>query len=195
MPFQTTWYFKIQICFYIIMCLSLIVSKRMIKRFFAVLLLSFAMIIILRSLSYLTFWWDTALCFSAGFLLAHLHFNHIINKFYAHRISMMITLMILLISYVFTQINCHWIIKICANALFGLAMIIVFSTSFSSRINEKLGRRSLEIYLIHVGLIHLFFYQKNEVSIFYIILYIIVSCIIAYLIHYGQKFIFKENRL
>lgn len=193
MPFQTTWYFKIQLCFYIYMSVSLIVARRPLYRFSVILLLSLAMIIVLRVLGYLTFWWDTAFCFPMGFLLAHLHTDKTINKIYAHRISLIITLLALPVSFLFTQINCYWAMKVLANAVFGLAFVIIFSVCFSSFFIGKIGERSLEIYLLHVGLIHLFFKQKKTVSVFYIALFIVVSCIMAWLIYCGQKWIFKEK--
>lgn len=167
LPGVSAWYFKIQILFYVILTLSMLIDKG--KAWIIILFLSFLYVLIANYFLKLPdYWWKTSLCFFGGGFVA-LYKNKFASLFHGF-ISKILCIVLACISYIFIILDADFKIFIQLPAYLIISFSIVFVWCWIVRRNKIfsfLGKRSLDIYLIHIGLVEITFetIKNNRINI------------------------------
>lgn len=180
-PFTTTWYLKIQILYYVM----LIVSMRYIKndRLQCLAIWGMSFVIALSFFFTGSTWWqgETGLCFALGTLIAK--YENKISNIIENKKKYIFAFACLglvsgygLVCFKSTGIPAmvFWMIIV-----FSLSILVHYMKIYTNYL-EKVGEKSLEIYLIHIGLISCCFKDKySETGVIKVIVGTICLCIIV----------------
>ena len=209
LPDCSTWYLKIQILLYVFIfvsffCANIFKAKEITKysTVSGIICAVFVLVYAFIANFYMKlpdYWWKTSLCFVGGAFL------YLIRDWLAKRQSkkalklgtILFTLLLFAISYILTLRKPSSFL----NLIFFLEIsfaIVYFLDLFNVRSNilSKVGNISLELYLIHIGLMNLietnyFFFMKEWTIVFNVILFIILSFILAFATNYLNRKVMK----
>ena len=182
MPKTSTWYFKIQIMFYAFLWFASYFERN--KRTVTVVCLSFIYIIIANIFMLPDFWWKTALCFPAGIAIAQYKalFVNLIDKYKVLTLGVIGIASTLVYGYLLIA-NKYIMLPQC----FSYAIL---STGFCSIVSilkpkkvlfQDISNITLEIYLIHIGILSLFLYKGcSDIKIMQ---YILLTFVLSFLAH------------
>lgn len=194
-----TWYIKIQLVLYIILIVSDIVTQhRFATTCLVIIGLSIILCVYLQYFEYSDFWWQNIMLFPVGCSVALLR-DRIRQLFSWHTKKRRIG--ILVVSFIgFTVLsfllvhNMMFVIRIIFRIVITMTAIIVFQCcNLYSKTFAFLGKHSLEIFLIHVGLCGQLF-TENEVGEFDFAFYLMVVIIGMIIIRYLSNWILQKIR-
>lgn len=167
MPDTSTWYLKIQILLYGFSMFAFIVSAGAYRNIL-LLILSVAYIFIAVSCGLPNYWWQTALCYPVGAIFAE-HKQYLEKAINLHPYSGAISVTLLAgNTYVLIMISAGDLIPLRVIAYVGLsAGLSVISNILDIRVPllREIGKCSLPLYLIHIGLVIVFLSNPSRVNI------------------------------
>lgn len=191
LPGSTVWYFKIQILFYIILAISMRISKK-----------NACMIVVAFSLCYALiadfaiglpdYWWKTSLCFMAGCFMAKYKDN--VERLLRGNVRNLTLLLVGCLAYCVILKDSHYIFLLQIISYMILAFCIVMIWDWFVKSNcvlQKVGKYSLDIYLVHIGLVEGIFFMNIDVNI-KIIIFIFSTAIITILCYQVSEFVNKK---
>lgn len=183
LPGTSTWYLKIQILMYVFIWFSSFIPKRM--RSVCVAALSLVYVIIAYSINLPDYWWKTSLCFCAGMFIAQCKpvLERMIHKYHIQCIVFAMCAFILGYSYIILLAKDYLLLPQCISYVavsVGICLLLSFLHPMSGMLSF-VGDVSLEIYLIHIGiLLPIVTTDHANTSV---VLYIFLSLTGAFLIH------------
>lgn len=151
LPGTSSWYFKIQILFYILLAISNAIKKNQCY-------LVTAFVVIYASVAALfglpDYWWKTSLCFAVGCYIA-IHKDSFLNI--VSKIQCNIILIVLgMIAFVYIRKDYHYYFlpQLIAYVLISLCIVTLWnSVGGESKLFNSVGKASLAVYLIHIGIV------------------------------------------
>lgn len=165
LPGSTVWYFKIQILFYIILAVSMRISKE--KAWMLVYGFSLCYGLIADFIIGLPdYWWKTSLCFMAGCFIAK--YKEHIEKLLRGNIKSIGLLAVGCFSYIVILKDSHYIfpVQIISYMLLAFCITMVWDWFVKgNRVLERQGKYSLDIYLVHIGLVEGVFLTTFSVNV------------------------------
>lgn len=174
LPGSTVWYFKIQILFYIVLAVALATCKD--KTWALILFMSLGYAIIADYIIKLPdYWWKTALCFAGGCFVAQFR-----DKVSAITKKLWVKIMcipLVSICYFLIIKDGHYRIYLQLPVYLAIAFAITIIWCWVARDNiayRKVGKVSLDLYLIHVGIVEAVLLTEMDVN-FKVALFIAVS--------------------
>lgn len=191
MPGSTVWYFKIQILFYVFLVLAALISKKNISVIMLFFSLTYALIA-----DYIVkmpdFWWKTGLCFSAGCILAQYKEK---AKNLIQKSCVKIALLVFACGSYFLLIkDGHYRLYVQLPAYVFIALFITIFWDWlikSNSILGRLGKCSLDIYLVHIGIVEFVFLSSMNVN-YKILLFIGIVGLVTAICYFTAEFIDKK---
>ncbi|MCQ2515553.1 MAG: acyltransferase [Saccharofermentans sp.] len=183
-PNSTTWYLKAQILFYLILGVSVVISR---KQSHTLVILGVTLYALIGKflLCLSDFWWKTSLCFAAGCCIAKYKVVLLscISKIYVRTIIVLLGA----IAYVCVINDYQYRLLIQLPAYVLVAFSIVELWNWIGRKSEfysKTGQISLDLYLVHIAYVEAVFGLNINVNIkfLFFLLLIIVESVISYCI-------------
>ena len=154
-PYTSEWYLKVQILMYIFILISCTICiKSPTNYLFLLTLVYIALCLILKLPDY---WWMTVMCFPLGFACAE--FKSRIITILSSR-SFLFTMGIVCTATLILRLKTESqpVILILYHILIAVfAISILVQSHFYSRALELLGKHSILVYLIHIGLVEMCF--------------------------------------
>ena len=191
LPGSTVWYFKIQIVFYIILAISICISKKNACLIVAALSLCYALIADF-AIGLPDYWWKTSLCFSSGCFIAK--YKDDVEKILKGNIRNLIFLVVGCLSYCVILKDSHYnfILQIVAYIVLTFSITMVWDWFVKGNIAlRRIGKYSLDIYLVHIGLVEGIFLMNMKLNI-KIAVFIIAVAIITVLSYQISEYINKR---
>ena len=191
LPGSTVWYFKIQILFYIILTFAVAICKN--KAWILVFFMSLAYAIIAKyALKLPDYWWKTALCFAGGCFVAQFHnlFTAFTKKLWAR----ILCILFVIICYFLIMKDGHYRIYVQLPVYLVIAFAITIIWCWLIRENKvyrHIGNLSLDIYLIHVGIVESVFLLDMDINL-KISLFILISGVFTILSYYLSEAVVKK---
>lgn len=201
LPGTVTWYLKIQLLLYVftIIAMTINFNRRLVCLIISLLSLMYS--VLMYIIGFENFWWQTSLCYALGF------YTSINRENLAKRINKtndvlvvagsVITTMLFYIVSEFVAGN-NFILRIagftgmtCAIMILVYKLICVNSGIFAI-INKVLGQLSLEIYLVHVGIVTYCF--NLGVSTIRIIEFVLLTIILTICAHWIIDKVFNKHK-
>ena len=208
MPNSTTWYLKIQILIYIFIGIGYYFSSLCSNSFLLKITVFFGTIFYFIISKYILFfedfWWKTSLCFFVGCVVgSHKQFiESYLNKLKRVKLRIcFVSLMVVLFSFMYLHIivDAQYGIKhLISYSFICVISSILFGLFFkSSYILSVIGKRSLDLYLVHIGLFELlnynFFFFNRSINI---AVFLFLSFALAFFSNYLQtKLVCFFNKL
>ena len=163
-PGTTTWYLKIQLLFYLIIAVSIILDEEKRGILIAILALTYAVIANIIGLP--DYWWKTAMCFPAGFIIAQKStvFVDLLNR----RKAVILLTIFAGVSYLGILIDGKYIfpLQIVLWVVLSVSIILLVQKfEFTNQLFACIGKYSLEIYLIHIGLVNIDVFSSGNFNI------------------------------
>lgn len=191
MPGSTVWYFKIQMLFYVFLVLAALISKKNIS--VIVLFFSLGYAFIADYIMKLPdFWWKTALCFSSGCFLAQ--YKEKVIEF-AKKNYVKIALLVLAAGSYFLLIkDGHYRLYVQLPAYVFISLFITIFWDWLIKGNPilgRLGKCSLDIYLVHIGIVEFVFLLPINVN-YKIIMFIGIVGIVTAICYFLAEYIDKK---
>ena len=197
MPNTTTWYIKEQLIFYVILFAAFWLGKlsvRLLK-----LDLSFLVLIIAAgSFLYWASWripqymWYNTLSFLFGILIARN--KEIINKisFQARKTGLITTSVVLVMLYYEITMNAKdEKVIFCYLVVCLETVLLVMTCSIKSKLLVACGKMSIEIYLVHIGLVNtVVALNPNILGVAFMVILTFIGAVLVYL---GTSFL--QNRI
>lgn len=166
MPYCTTWYLKIQILFYFFLVLAVWIFRRyshnenMVAVY--VLILSVGCTLLLQYFGFEDWWWKSNLCFALGIGVA-INIEKLKLKINgSNRQVLILTFMAICVYIICMKFDRHWVL---GPVLAMVRMLVIFCWFYAIRFFSRakiISKYTLEIYLIHIGLIELFVKDVNN---------------------------------
>ena len=192
LPGSTVWYFKIQILFYIILTISMTISRK--NASIIVLAMSLIYAIIANYCFNLPdYWWKTALCFPFGCMGGQ--YKNKAVRFTTRILVKICIIFVGCIAYILIMKDNHYRIAL---QLLGYVYISVCITVFwdwvfnqGSRIFGIMGKASLDLYLIHIGYVEIVLslnYNKDLL----IVLFMCLTGVTTFLCYHLSELINKR---
>lgn len=151
LPGTSSWYFKIQILFYILLAISNRIKANQCY-VISVLVLLYAAVTSLGGLP--DYWWKTSMCFVSGCLIAK--YRDVVSQ-YASKIYVNVGLLFLgLASFIYTRIDFHYIFipQLIAYVFISVCIVIIWNNiDGKNKVLDLVGKASLAMYLIHTGVV------------------------------------------
>lgn len=185
MPGTSTWYLKVQILLYVFIVLAFMAGKRREHTIALVGLFSVIYAFAAYFFGLPDFWWKTSLCFAAGIFFASNREK--IKEMIDARMgaACIIVSAILLGCYGLILKTSPYLIVIQLISYIGLAATICMA-AYLIRLSvgcfQWIGKRSLEIYLIHIGLVNAVYLYTNSIikDTFIFLLLIVLLALMAH---------------
>lgn len=191
LPGSTVWYFKIQILFYIILAISMRMSKE--KAWMLVCAFSLCYGLIADFIIGLPdYWWKTSLCFMVGCFIAK--YKEHIEKLLKGNIKSIGLLAVGCLSYIVILKDSHYIFPVQIVSYMFLAFSITMVWDWFVKGNfvlEKPGKYSLDIYLVHIGLVEAIFLTILNVNV-KIIIFVTSVAILTALCYQVSEFLYRK---
>lgn len=191
LPGSTVWYFKIQILFYIILAVSMWISKNKAWMLVGALSLGYGLVA-----DYIIglpdYWWKTSLCFFAGCFIAN--YKEHVEKLLRGNIKSIWLLILGCVSYVVILKDSHYIfpVQIISYMLLAFCITMVWDWFVNgNRMLEKPGKYSLDIYLVHIGLVEGVFLSTFSVNI-KVIIFAVSVAILTVLCYWVSEFLYGK---
>lgn len=188
-PGTTTWYLKIQLLCYFMMFLGLILIN---TRYYIITFAVSIAYVIISSFFLSDFWWHTVLCFPFGILWKKYREKH--RKFLEIKhFSLLVMLsgltMIVMLKY-------HGFGDAFVHCFFYLLFVFLFIEIAYfrkpyNRICEWIGKKSLPIYLIHIGLFPALITKESNLMIV-IFMVVILTILGAIIVDWLSKYIIRN---
>ena len=189
----STWYLKIQILFYICAAIAFIAAPTKYRNWIIVLLAG-GYVLIARHLGLQDFWWKTAMCFSAGSICAE-NISGIGQIVAKHKIVVFVTLLMLTgcaYLWVLKDGNYRLVPQLLSFVIFSLAIPVLCSVlQLGWKPFVIMGKASLPIYLIHIGLAVGILSQLKNVNL-QISIYLVLTIILSIVVYYIDKKVAKH---
>lgn len=182
LPGTSSWYFKIQLLFYLLLTISDRIKKNQ-----CVIVTVFVLIYaaVASNCGLPDYWWKTSMCYAAGCILAR---YKDIFTLYAKKVWVLLAVIgVGSASFVYTKIDFHYILipQLAAYVLIAVCIIFVWNWMGGKNVVfEKLGKCSLAMYLVHIGVVDTVYalqYNTNSKTIIFVGL-IVFGTLITYLI-------------
>lgn len=160
MPMATTWYLKIQFLFYVITFVGVLINKKRASLFILALTLLYSGVMRWNGAD--VFWWQTSFCYVIGYIFADKE-NYIlrIGEKLSQRVFFVSSFFIFIIGLfvgIFISRN-NYLLSIISYSIVGLSIALMSYGSNLPKIKSAnailkfCGKNSLEIYLLHAGII------------------------------------------
>lgn len=177
MPETSTWYLKIQILFYLFRAISACIFAKLSTMLFV---LSIGYAAFFYYIGMPDYWWMTSLCFVTGVWFAENKetLDKIAKK---HRVGVIAGGIVgFALSYILNIMvdSQAWLVKLCLYACICVSIVfVVVYSNIDSVIYQKIGTISLEIYLIHIGLITSLFRTDVNYHVLCFVYIVLVSAL------------------
>lgn len=166
MPYCTTWYLKIQILFYFFLVIATLIFRRynhdanMIAIY--VFVLSVVCTLFLQYFGFEDWWWKSNLCFALGICVAINieKIKRIIDG--SNRQVTLLTFMAICTYIICIKLDRHLVL---GPILAMVRMLVIFCWFYAIQFFSRakfISKYTLEIYLVHIGLIGLFVKDVNN---------------------------------
>lgn len=209
LPDCSTWYLKIQILLYVFIFVSFFLAGLFrtgeITRhsaisgiICAVFVFGYAFIANFY-MKLPDYWWKTSLCFVVGVFL-YLIRDWLVRKQGKKGFKFGIiafTLLVFSFSYIFTLRKPLSFSNLIFFSGISFALVYFFDLfNVKSNILSKVGNISLELYLIHIGLMNvietkIFFFMKEWTTVFNVVIFVVLSFILAFITNYLNTKVLK----
>lgn len=181
-PGTTSWYFKIQLLFYILLAVSERIKHRQCW-LISIYVLVYAIIADYCGLS--DYWWKTSMCFAAGCALAEYK-----DKIIPIIEKVWVKIIIVLLgcgAFVYTRIDFHYILPTQLIAYICISGCVVVVWDWIIRKNkmlERIGKASLAMYLVHIGVVDSAFELNMNINVKVIafVAITVIGTVICYLL-------------
>lgn len=188
LPKTTSWYFKIQILFYILLFLSEKIKERQVY-FISIFVIVYAGISKYSGMA--DYWWKTSLCFVIGCVIAK--YKNLIILIIKEMWFKMIVNAAGCLALVYTRIDFKYILIPQLLAYVFIAVFIVYMWDWLIRGNiilQKIGKVSLPMYLVHIGIVDSIFGMSFDINAKVIIFVVVITVgtVVCYLI---SEYIYK----
>lgn len=174
LPGTTTWYFKIQLLFYVFLAISEKLKERQVY-LITLFVLLYAIIADFSGLS--DYWWKTSLCFAAGCAVAK--YREVIIPV-IEKVSVKIILIVIGCGAIkYTRIDYHYILmpQLIAYVLIAGSLVIAWDWLMgNNKVLEKIGKTSLTMYLVHIGVVDSIFLLNIGINS-KIVIFVIITAI------------------
>lgn len=171
-PGNAIWYFKIQILFYIFLSVAASINKKL-TALIVLIMTSLYVIVADLELKLPDYWWKTTLCFAVGCFLAQ--YKDIVEKYISKTVVKAGILIVGCGAYLIVmKAGSHRVVLLLLAYVCVASCIAVmwdWLVNKGNRALEKIGRASLDIYLIHVGYVK-YVFQLNMSSDIKILLFV-----------------------
>lgn len=151
LPGTSSWYFKIQLLFYIMLALSNSIKK---NQCFIVSALVFTYAMIASTCGLADYWWKTSMCFAVGCIIAK--YREVIAQ-YVYKIWILVFVVAAgLVCFIYTRIDFHYILipQLISYVVIAVCITMVWNyIGGKSLIWDKIGKTSLVMYLVHIGIV------------------------------------------
>ena len=179
-PGTTSWYFKIQILFYLLLALSEKAKKGQTYLIFGFILVYS---IIASCCGLPDYWWKTSLCFAAGCSIAK--YKDCASRLIQNKTSKLVLVLIGCCAYIYTRIDFHYILipQLLSYVCIAVCILVMWDYLIGKcEVLERIGQSSLAIYLIHIGIVDLTFSSDFglETRIIVFILTTIIGAVCVY---------------
>ena len=182
MPGTSTWYLKIQIMLYFFITISTIWGNKKISLWVGILT---AIYVFVAStlLEMPDYWWKTAMCFSAGIFISEN--KDCVEKWITSHKVISILAMICCSAFAYGYIllaHGYWVIPQCVAFILLSSGVCVVITCLNpcGRPFGWMRSITLELYLIHIGILAVFVYPRcSNISL---IIYLLLSVTLSWLI-------------
>ena len=166
MPYCTTWYLKIQILFYFFLVFAVLIVRRYNRNAnmvaFYVFILSLGCTLLLQYFGFEDWWWKSNLCFALGVSVA-INIEKLKSIINGNNRQVVILSFMAMCTYIMCiKFDCNWIL---GPVLSVVRMLVFFCWFYAIKFFSRakfISKYTLEIYLIHIGLIELFVKEVND---------------------------------
>ena len=194
MPYCTTWYLKIQILFYLFLVIAIWIAKSLGKNddvmACVVFILSLMSIMILQCYGFEDWWWKSNLCFALGILVA-INIEKIKSKINgSNRQVILLTILAMFVYILCLKFDKHCLLgPIVATIRIFICFSWFYAIKFKIRF-QYYSKYTLELYLIHIGLIELFIKEVDKnMPVVMLIFFTIIATLLA------NKFVYKLMKI
>lgn len=176
----STWYLKVQILFYFIAAIAFIVVPSKYRNG-SIVMMTLLYVLVARGCGLSDYWWKTAMCFPMGTIYAENKdvFQRGILKYKWSIVSVLVVLMGCAYIWILKDGLYRVIPQLLAYIIFSIAIPVGGSVfQLKNKQIAFIGKASLQIYLIHIGLAACVFqelYNANLQIAVFIVLTIILS--------------------
>lgn len=155
LPGTTSWYFKIQLLFYILLTVSEKIKKRQI---YFVSIFIFVYAVIANSCGLADYWWKTSFCYVAGCIIAKYRNKviELIDKNWGKLCLIFCSCM----SVVYIRKDSHYVLipQLIAYACIAVCIVMMWDCFIGKNIAfESVGKASLAMYLVHIGVVDMIY--------------------------------------
>ena len=181
----TTWYLKTQLLFYVFIVLAMLINNK--RSIILLFCFSLGHAVITFIIGFPDFWWKTSLCFASGACIAK--YKEWIQQRLAtkqKRLFYFVFLFLLsIISYALIILlrPVNLLITLILYRCLSVSLVVSF---YILRMNthylHTIGKTSLEIYIIHIGLLGALFTNTQKNIYFNIIIYLISTIILTIIV-------------
>lgn len=181
-PGTTSWYFKIQLLFYALLALSEKIKERQI---YLLSIFVFTYTVIANYSGLPDYWWKTSFCFVVGCGLAK--YKDKIILIIDKKFTKLILVLIGFGAFIYTRIDFQYILipqLIAYVCIAGCSVIVWDWLVGKNAVFEKVGKASLAMYLVHIGVVDSIFSldiaSTDEKTIVFVII-TVIGTVVCYL--------------
>ena len=191
MPGSTVWYFKIQILFYVFLVIAAIISKKNMVIIVACFSIMYALVAD-YVLKLPDFWWKTALCFATGCFIAQ-YKDKVKELVQKHVVKILLFMMACGAYFLLMKDgHCRIYVQLPAYILISLCIAVFWDWLIGGNtILGKLGKCSLDIYLVHIGIVEYVFLTNMNLN-YKIMLFFVVVSIVTVICYSMAECIYKN---
>ena len=187
-PGTTSWYFKIQILFYLLLALS---EKAKKGQTYLILIFILVYSIIADYCGLPDYWWKTSLCFAVGCCIAK--YRDSLSRLIHKNVSKLFLIVIGCGAYIYTIVDLHYILipQLLSYACIAVCIVVMWDYLIGKcEVLERVGQFSLAIYLIHIGVVDLTFSSNFGLET-RIVIFILTTIIGAVCVYWCSEYIYK----
>lgn len=192
---EVTWYIKVQILFYIISAIAFIIVPSRYRNV-CILILTMVYVAVAKIFNLADYWWKTAMCFPMGALFAQYR-----DRLYLYiRIrkeacfGFFTVLAMLAYIWILFDKNQVMILQLVAFAILGITISMLGSIlQISWKPLCLLGKASLPIYLVHVGLAASVLGSSINTNI-KVSIFIILTVCFSVMVYFLDSFVTKQMK-
>lgn len=179
MPGTSTWYLKVQILFYVLLCLAYLMNPKYLS--LPIFLGAIVWVISANALGLEDFWWKTSLCFPVGVSAAE--YSGRINAYINTHKGLMAfaSVCAIALAYVYVLKDGRFIVipQLAAYTLISAAMVVLCGViQFQNGFLAEIGRDSLVLYLAHIGLAPVLLRGESAVNL-RVIIFMICTIVVS----------------
>ena len=155
LPGTTSWYFKIQLLFYILLTVSETIKKRQI---YLLSIFVFLYAVIANGFVLADYWWKTSFCFAAGCIIAK--YKDKVMTLIEKNLGKLCLIFCGCMAVVYIRMDSHFILIPQLISYVCIAGTIVMMWDFfigKNIVFEAVGKASLAMYLVHIGVVDLIY--------------------------------------